>query len=69
MITKQIIFRDTDDGELHAGILCKEPTNGDSYIICGCCGGIVPINEADICVEYDEWLDLEDAIGRIELDD
>lgn len=66
MTTKQIIFRDTDDGYLHAGILCSEPTNGDTYIICGCCGGIVPLDEADIYKEYDEWFDLEDAIKRTE---
>lgn len=43
MITKQCIFVD-EEKLAHSGIHCVED-NGDNYIICLCCGGIIEPNE------------------------
>lgn len=32
------------------------------YIICGCCGGIIPINEVDAILEYLNWVDFSEFI-------
>ena len=55
--TKQVKFRDLRKGEIHGGILLE---NGD--VICGCCGGIVPRDEAEICEAYKDWIGLDEEI-------
>lgn len=50
----------------------KDPESAKAYgelfgfvvqdkVVCGCCGGIIPIEEVDILEEYD-WFDIQDAI-------
>lgn len=50
----------------------KDPELADVYgelfgfvvqdkIVCGCCGGIAPLEEVNILDDYD-WIDIQDAI-------
>lgn len=57
-MVKQCKFRD-EDGEVCGGILC-DFDNGDKYIICGCCGGIIDPNEVEIIEVYAYWISLSD---------
>ena len=60
MKTKQIKFRDTDNDAILGGILID-----DRYIICGCCGGVIDLNEEDCGAEILErypWINISDAI-------
>ena len=62
MTTEQIKFRDTDNDTILGGILID-----DRYIICGCCGGVIDLNEEDCGAEILErypfnWIDISDAI-------
>ena len=62
MKTEQIKFRDTENDAILGGILID-----DRYIICGCCGGIIDLNEEDCSAEILEhypfnWIDISDAI-------
>ena len=45
MIAKQCIFMD-EEKAVHPGIHCTED-NGDNYIICLCCGGIINLREVN----------------------
>lgn len=40
----------------HFGFVVKD------VVVCGCCGGIIPIEEVDILEEYYDWFDIQDAI-------
>ena len=59
---KQILFEDIENQETHAGILLD-----DGSCVCGCCGGLFPADEHketwNIIKEYDEWIDIQDAIA------
>ncbi len=65
MITMQVRFYNPDDGVWHGGILVKGAPDGD-FIICGCCGGIFPLDEMDSpdfdVVPFSEWVDLNAEI-------
>ena len=50
-----------DDFYNFGGIYCKFD-NGDEYIICGCCGGIVDVNEVKILEIYEVWVDISHEI-------
>lgn len=70
MIAKQCIFVD-EEKTVHAGIHCIED-NGDNYIICLCCGGIIDPKEV-IFKDFENWMSLdellEDWISLDELDE
>ena len=53
MEAKQCIFVD-EEKTIHPGIYCTED-NGNSYIICLCCGGIVDPKET-ICKVFESWM-------------
>ena len=61
MITKQVKFKDVCNDSIHGGILV---INGnDKYIICGCCGGVIEVDEdVEIIEEYNNWVDISDSI-------
>lgn len=52
MICKQCVYVD-EDKVAHSGIHCIE-TNGDNYIICLCCGGLVDPAEVQF-KELENW--------------
>ena len=59
METKQVKFKD-EENTFHYGILI---TNGyESYVICGCCGGILTVGEDCEIIQEMEWIDIEYAI-------
>lgn len=53
METKRCIYVDNDK-YVQAGIYCTED-NGDNYIICLCCGGIVDPKEV-VCKTFENWM-------------
>ena len=57
MITKQCIFVD-EEKTVHPGIYCVED-NGDNYIICLCCGGIVDPKEV-VCKTFENWMSFDE---------
>lgn len=63
MTTKQVRF--CDDEGWHGGILVEGAQDGD-FIICGCCGGIIPLDEIDDpdfnMVPFPYWVDLNAEI-------
>ena len=44
-----------EEGDIHGGIAF------DDTIVCACCGGVVPLDEANILAEL-EWMDLDNEI-------
>ena len=61
MICKQCIFAD-EEKIIHPGIYCTED-NGDNYIICLCCGGIVDTKEV-VFKDFENWMSF-DALNEI----
>ena len=61
MVTKQIRFRcvNEDDTNL-GGILVKDGEK--SFVICGCCGGVIRMDEIEKIQEYEDWVDISDEI-------
>lgn len=60
MNTKQVCFRAKGEDEFFGGILVD-----DEYVICGCCGGVVPIDEIAQMESYHHWVNISDEImGR-----
>ena len=59
MVTKQCIFVD-DEKIVRPGIYCSED-NGDNYIICLCCGGIVDPKEA-VCKTFENWMSFDELL-------
>ena len=57
MGTKQCIFVD-EEKTVHAGIHCVED-NGDNYIICLCCGGIIDPSEV-VFKDFENWMSLDE---------
>lgn len=60
MQTKQIRFRCTDDSNYSGGILVD--TGEDTYIICGCCGGIIDWEDVEDFELYDHWVNISNEI-------
>ena len=60
MTTKQVCFRAEGETEFFGGILVN-----DEYVICGCCGGVVPIDEVAEMELYKNWVNISDEfMGR-----
>ena len=38
----------------------------NDYVICACCGGIVPMDEIEYLVVYDNWVDFSEEITETE---
>ena len=57
MIAKQCIFVDKEKA-VHAGIHCVED-DGDNYIICLCCGGIIDHREV-VFKDFENWMSLDE---------
>lgn len=57
MVTKQCIFVD-EEKIVHSGIHCTED-NGDNYIICLCCGGIIDPKEA-VVKDLENWVSFDE---------
>ena len=55
----QVEFAEFDlQDETNFGIAFRD------FIICGCCGGVIPLDEVNVVREF-YWVSLEDAIHRI----
>lgn len=60
MITKQVIFKDPDAHVL-GGIMVNDGHN--TFIICGCCGGVFEYEElGKDNVKIIPWIDIEEEI-------
>lgn len=63
METKQVKFQDAD-GEIFGGILVD--TGSESFVICGCCGGVFWMDEEGtewkLIETYDEWVNISEEI-------
>ena len=59
METKQVKFKDNEN-EIHYGIMIT--IGYGSYVICGCCGGILTVGEDCEIIQEMEWIDIEYAI-------
>ena len=64
MITKQVYFRSEGEDAYIGGILCmeKEDDLKNAFIICGCCGGIIEIDEVEEMEIYPTWVGFSDEI-------
>lgn len=60
MITKQCIFSDGED--TFGGIYCEGIDRKNSFVICGCCGGIYELDEITILEIFPNWVDLSQEI-------
>lgn len=56
MVCQQIRFCDPDGEEL-GGILVD-----NTYVICGCCGGVFEKDEVSILHIYTDWVDINEEI-------
>ena len=53
----QVLFYDKEETYAkYAGIAYND------YIICGCCGGVITLEEVEIVKIYSNWQNLSDAI-------
>lgn len=63
MEAKQVKFEDAD-GVICGGILVN--TGNESFVICGCCGSIFPMDEEGeefkLIQTYDDWMSLNAEI-------
>lgn len=59
-IPKQVKFIETGTGEKEPRPLCGIAFN--DIIICGECGGIIPVDECEIIKEFSYWVDFSDFI-------
>ena len=57
MIAKQCIFVDGEK-TVYPGIYCTDD-NGDNYIICLCCGGIIDPREV-VFKDFENWISLDE---------
>lgn len=57
MICKQIAFMPEGEEAVQGGILCED--SSQSFIICGCCGGIYEPDEVEIIERFEDWIDIE----------
>lgn len=66
-MVRQVKFHDCEDNEILGGILLEDKNT----IICGCCGGILKLDENDVTIikEYDYWVDLSEDIAGDEFDE
>lgn len=63
MICKQCVYID-EDKVIYSGIHCSED-NGDDYIICLCCGGIVDTKEV-VFKDLESWMSFDDLDEVVE---
>ena len=61
METKQVKFKD-EEGNILGGILVD-----NKYIICGCCGGVLEVEEVEILERYNYWVNIsyEIMVGEL----
>lgn len=57
MKTQQVKFRLECDENYSGGILVD-----GKYIICGCCGGVIELEEVAEIYPYSDWVDISDEI-------
>lgn len=64
MEAKQVKFEDAD-GVTYGGILVN--TGNESFVICGCCGGIWPMDEEGeefkLIQVYEDWMNISEEIA------
>ena len=53
MFAYQIKFKDLEDGSINGGIVVDDGSK--PYVICGCCGSILTLDEVELLDEYDDW--------------
>lgn len=61
MFTKQVRFRCEGDDAYFGGILIDDHEKVP-YVICGCCGGIMTMDDIEEIQEYENWVDISNEI-------
>lgn len=61
MIIKQVRFRCVDESAYFGGILIKDREQAP-YVICGCCGGVMEMDNIAEIEEFKGWADISDEI-------
>ena len=60
MFTKQVRFYLEGENVLYGGILVED--GNDSYVICGCCGSIIEMDDIEEIDEFENWIDISNEI-------
>ena len=60
MVIKQVRFRCEGDDAYFGGILVE--CDSDTFIICGCCGGVMDMDDIAEIKEYENWVDISNEI-------
>lgn len=61
MIIQQVKFRPIGEEAWQGGIYLNYHLQ-DSYIICGCCGGLFEMDEIEEYSLYEDWVDISEEI-------
>lgn len=59
MLTKQCAFKD-EDGTIFGGIYVE--IGEEKYVICGCCGGVMEMDDIEELYLFDEWNNISEEI-------
>lgn len=62
MTAKQVRFRCEGEYAHFGGILVQR--NSDTFVICGCCGGVIEMDDIAEITEYKYWVDIDNEITR-----
>lgn len=60
MVTKQARFRLKGENDFYGGILVKN--NNSFYVICGCCGEVMEMDDIAEIEEYKNWVNISNEI-------
>ena len=66
MFIEQVKFYNRTENEWLAGIRVGDTPDDNDFIICGCCGGVFPLDEFDDpdrqIIPYEDWVDITEFI-------
>jgi len=66
---KQVKFVDRETGDTYLGGIAAYDGDKLLFVICGECGGVLEPEDVEILKEYDDWMDLTEAILGDDTDD
>ena len=66
---KQVKFTDREIGDAYLGGIAAYDGNKLQFVICGECGGMLEPEDVEILKEYEDWMDLTEAIIGDDNDD
>lgn len=67
MLTKQCAFKDFE-GTVFGGVYLE--IGEEKYVICGCCGGVMEMDDIEELYVFQEWNNIsEEIVGDVEITD